>query len=169
MLGTTGWKRASTWKLSSYELFHILFFFGTECRGQKRKGLRARLQLPPCPKNTQIFHRLDSGDTLAMASVDRSVSGWLRSEDLLHTGLIVALLLGEFVSSSSLSMLADALFPNSSVSLSFSTIQPFYRYSHLFSWVVSALRTAVTGNLYLFECGPSPAPSSVLLSIVIVI
>ncbi|CAF96156.1 unnamed protein product, partial [Tetraodon nigroviridis] len=29
-----------------------------------------------------------------MASVDRSVSGWLRSEDLLHTGLIVALLLG---------------------------------------------------------------------------
>ncbi|XP_029699594.1 sodium channel subunit beta-4 isoform X5 [Takifugu rubripes] len=29
-----------------------------------------------------------------MASLDRSVSGWLRSGDLLHTGLIIALLLG---------------------------------------------------------------------------
>ncbi|TNN01655.1 hypothetical protein fugu_011037 [Takifugu bimaculatus] len=29
-----------------------------------------------------------------MASLDRSVSGWVRSGDLLHTGLIIALLLG---------------------------------------------------------------------------
>lgn len=33
-----------------------------------------------------------------MASVDRSVSGQLRSGDLLHAGLAVALLLGESVS-----------------------------------------------------------------------
>lgn len=111
-----------------HKCFHILFFSGTECRGQKREGLRAGLQLRPCPKNTQIFPRLDSGDTLIMASVDRNVSGWLRSEDLLHTGLIVALLLGEFVSSSTLSLLTDALFPNSSVSLSFFSFLLFIPY-----------------------------------------
>lgn len=83
-----------------------------------------------------------------MASADRSVSGWLGSEDLLHAGLVVALLLGEFVSSSTLSLLTDALVPNSSVSLSFSTISFLLFVSLLsFHWWVQYC-TAVTVNLY---------------------
>lgn len=52
-----------------------------------------------------------------MAPVDTSVSGWLKS-DLLHAGLIVALLLGEFAFPSTLSR---SLLPNSLVCLSFLT------------------------------------------------
>lgn len=105
-----------------------------------------------------------------MASVYRSVCGWLRSEDLLHTGLIVVLLLGEFVSSSTVSLLAGALVPNSFVSLSFSTI------STLLPFILSILPsfdewfqycTAVTVNLHFFESGSGPAPSSILFFIVI--
>lgn len=80
------------------------------------------------------------------------------------------LLLGEFVSSSTLSLLAGALFPNSFVSLSFSTIPslllfilsillPFYE------WFQCC--RAVTVNLHFFKSVSGPAPSSILFSIVI--
>lgn len=105
-----------------------------------------------------------------MASVERSVSGWLRSDDLLHTSLIVALLLGEFVSSSTLSLLAGILFPNSLVSLSFATI--LFLLLFILSILLSFYErfqycTAVTVNLHFVESGPGPAPLLVIFSIVI--
>lgn len=81
-----------------------------------------------------------------MASVDRSVCRWLRSEDLLHAGLVVVLLLGEFVSSSTLSLLAGALFPNSFVSLSFSTI------SSLLLFILSILLSFLRVVSVLHSC-----------------
>lgn len=169
-LGRTGEKRASRRNLSSHERLHIPFFPGTECRGQKREGLRAGLQLPPCPKNTQLLSRLNSGDTVVMASVGRSVCGRLRSEDLLHTGVIVALLLGEFVSSSPRHCSLAHWFPTL---LSVCPFQPFRPSSFLFFSILLSFYewfqhcTAITVNLHFFESGSGPDPSSVLFSIVI--